>query len=52
MKIVKSMLFEKPGEQNTHECIRAVQDYMHDPGITHVVVASTRAGPPYPSAKH
>ncbi len=41
MKIVKSMLFEKPGEQNTHECIRAVQDYMHDPGITHVVVAST-----------
>lgn len=41
MKIVQGMLFEKPGEVNTEDCIDAVRQYVADRGDTPVVVAST-----------
>jgi len=41
MKVVQSVLFEKPGEHNTSYCIEVVQDYVKEYGSTYVVVAST-----------
>jgi len=41
MKIVPSILFERPGDHNTQECIGAVQEYIREAGEMHVVVAST-----------
>lgn len=41
MRSVESMLFERPGRQNTDDCIEAVRKYVEGHGETHVVVAST-----------
>lgn len=41
MKVVHSMLFEKPGKHNTDHCIEAVRRYVAEHGRTPVVVAST-----------
>lgn len=41
MKLVQTMLFERPGKQNTHHCIDAVKRYVDMHGETCVVVAST-----------
>lgn len=41
MKIVQSMLFERPGNQNTANCVDAVSGYVKENGKQHVVVAST-----------
>jgi uncharacterized protein len=41
MKIVQTMLFERPGNQNTSNCIAAVSSYIKENGKRHVVAAST-----------
>ena len=41
MKMVETMLFERPGHQNTADCIKAVLGQVKDLGRKHVVVAST-----------
>jgi uncharacterized protein len=41
MKMVQTMLFERPGNQNTDDCIKAVAGHVNDSGMKHVVVAST-----------
>lgn len=41
MRIVQSMLFERPGKHNTDHCIEAVRRYVDEHGDTNVVVAST-----------
>lgn len=41
MKMMETMLFEKPGNQNTDNCVKAVLGYVKDHGKKHVVVAST-----------
>jgi hypothetical protein len=41
MKKIQSILFEKPGEQNTDICIDTVKQYIKEQGMTYVVVAST-----------
>jgi uncharacterized protein len=41
MKMVETMLFEKPGNQNTDDCVKAALRYVKDYGKKHVVVAST-----------
>jgi uncharacterized protein len=41
MKMVQTMLFDRPGNQNTGNCIAAVSSYIKEHGKTHVVVAST-----------
>ncbi len=41
MKIVQSILFEKPGDQNTDVCIDTVKQQIKEHGIAYVVVAST-----------
>ena len=41
MKTVKSVLFDRPGEQNTDACIKMVEEFIGEHGTTHVVVAST-----------
>ncbi len=41
MKMVETMLFERPGKQNTGDCVKAVLRHIKDCGKKHVVVAST-----------
>lgn len=41
MKMIQSILFEKPGDQNTDVCIDTVKNYIKEHGMTYVVVAST-----------
>jgi hypothetical protein len=41
MKMVETMLFERPGFGNTDDCVKAVLRYVKDHGKKHVVVAST-----------
>jgi uncharacterized protein len=41
MKMIQGILFEKPGGQNTDNCINAVKQYIKEHGMTYVVVAST-----------
>jgi uncharacterized protein len=41
MKLVQTMLFDKPGNQNTADCIKTVAGKVKDSGVKHVVVAST-----------
>jgi len=41
MKMIQSILFEKPGEQNTDVCLDMVKHYIKEHGMTYVVVAST-----------
>jgi hypothetical protein len=41
MKMVETMLFERPGNQNTANCIHTVLKQIKDLGRKHVVVAST-----------
>lgn len=41
MKMVETMLFERPGNQNTANCIQMVLKQIKDLGRKHVVVAST-----------
>jgi uncharacterized protein len=41
MKLAQTMLFERPGNQNTSDCIKAVGEYGKENGRRHVVVAST-----------
>lgn len=36
-----TLLFEKPGPQNTDACIQTVQGYLNANHVTHIVVAST-----------
>jgi len=42
MQIQETVLFEKPGEQNTGTCLEIVSSYIKKHGTTHVVIASTR----------
>ena len=41
MKMVEMMLFERPGNQNTSDCIKMVVKQVKELGRKHVVVAST-----------
>jgi uncharacterized protein len=41
MEMMQSILFEKPGEQNTQVCIDMVDKYIKEHGLTYVVIAST-----------
>jgi uncharacterized protein len=41
MKMLQSILFDKPGDQNTDVCIDTVKHYIKEHGMTYVVVAST-----------
>lgn len=41
MKMVETMLFERPGNHNTDNCIKAALKCIKDNGKKHVVVAST-----------
>lgn len=41
MKMIETMLFQRPGNQNTENCTRMVLKYVKELGKKHVVVAST-----------
>ncbi len=41
MKMVETMLFERPGSQNTDDCVKVALRHVKDFGTKHVVVAST-----------
>ncbi len=41
MKMIETMLFERPGNQNTSHCIEMVVKQVKEHGRKHVVVAST-----------
>ncbi|HPA85356.1 MAG TPA: pyruvate kinase alpha/beta domain-containing protein [Deltaproteobacteria bacterium] len=41
MKMVEMMLFERPGNQNTADCVKLVAKHVKEHGRKHVVVAST-----------
>ncbi len=41
MKMIETMLFERPGNQNTSHCVEMVAKHVKEHGRKHVVVAST-----------